>query len=201
MPGATVFSMALLIINVLSPAVTVPAALRIPAVTISQYSSTAAHASPIMTSVQRLLLHDMNRFVDECWGECHIESMDIGRIESSLVKSKQWGESRLPIVIWATNQWLKKTVKPVVPISVTMMEPSTVTLSAALKPIRPKAVAVQAFRVSPFQTIRLGWRIVRLWIATKVLPPARAERHNRRNLQPLMTEIASTYSQLVERSR
>ena len=52
--------------------------------------------------------------------------------------------------------------------------------------------------MKPLRTVKLCWSLLTLWMKGKLLPSEKARSHRRRRLAPIMNEIASTYSELVQ---
>lgn len=167
-----------------------------------------AQPSPMAVAIHRLAITDtMKHF--SCLDSCDVETPDglLGQIEQNFERTRQWAITREPIIRWAAAHWfethlypleLPPHLYPLGPMPVPMPFESSVSLGDALAPMRVKTIARDAFFVKPIRTVKLCWSLLTLWMKGKLLPSEKARSHRRRRLAPIMNEIASTYSELVQ---
>ena len=164
--------------------------------------------SQLAVAIHSLVKTDATRCFG-CLESCDVESPVglIGQIEQNFERTRQWAITREPILRWAASFWVETHLYPLElpphlyplgPMPMPMPFESSVSLGDALAPIQPKTIARDAFFVKPFRTVKLCWSLLTLWMKGKILPSDKARRHRRRKLAPIMNEIASTYSELVQ---
>lgn len=145
-------------------------------------------------AVQKLALSDATRCLDECLlaPSCCQNGDVVGMIGERYNKALHWTETRAPIAHWALRRWLETQLQ--LP-EATPFQQSSITLVDALAPLKTRNIYRKALLVKPITSMKIGWRLVWMWISRKWQP----QEQRRRQLEPLMKDIAIAYDELVQR--
>ena len=150
--------------------------------------------SPMAAAVQKLALSDATRCLDECLlaPSCCQNGDVVGMIGERYNKALHWTETRAPIAHWALRRWLETQLQ--LP-EATPFQQSSITLVDALAPLKTRNIYRKALLVKPITSMKIGWRLVWMLISRKWQP----QEQRRRQLEPLMKDIAIAYDELVQR--
>jgi len=172
-------------------------------ITFSQGGPASRKRPEALCPISRLVVSDIKRcvddmsFVDGC--EVVFDLDGVCTQATKLThKANKYLTSRRPIVEWGFHRWLEhsNSALPVLSpaFNVPIVQPA-LSLSAALAPIQPWRVCLEAFRVAPVQTLSAGLSLLLLWLHHR-LPLAIAPTWRRQRQQRALARLASAYEQL-----